>query len=146
MSGTKGGKGVYVAALLLLLGGAGWLVFSGVSEKSVYFVNVSEALGMDPAKLTQAKLFGAVAAADLALSPDGLGVGFTLQDKDDPAKGVRVNYRGAVPDTFKPGAEVIVEGAFGRDRSFAATTLITKCPSKYEKVREEERKARPRAS
>ena len=43
-------------------------------------------------------------------------------------------YSGAVPDTFKPGVEVIVEG--GLDASggvFNATTLMTKCPSKYQK-------------
>lgn len=146
MSNKKGGKGVYIAALVLLLGGVGWLVFSGVSEKSVYFVNVSEALAMDPGKLTQARLFGTVAAAGIEQSADGLGVGFTLLDKDDASKSLRVQYRGAVPDTFKAGVEVIVEGSFGRDRVFGATTLITKCPSKYEKVREEELKARRTAS
>jgi cytochrome c-type biogenesis protein CcmE len=46
-----------------------------------------------------------------------------------------VEYRGAVPDTFKPGAEVIVEGRFNKQSGvFSASTLITKCPSKYEKM------------
>ena len=44
-----------------------------------------------------------------------------------------VSYSGAVPDTFKAGAEVIVEGGMGPEGRFAAKTLMTKCPSKYQK-------------
>ena len=50
---------------------------------------------------------------------------------------MNVSYRGAVPDTFKPGAEVIVEGGMS-DRHFAARTLMTKCPSKYQKENRKE--------
>jgi cytochrome c-type biogenesis protein CcmE len=51
-----------------------------------------------------------------------------------------VDYAGAVPDTFKPGAEVIVEGGMKPASGiFKAGTLMTKCPSKYEKMREEEK-------
>ena len=34
---------IYLAAALLFAGGLGWLVFSGLSENSVYFLNVAEA-------------------------------------------------------------------------------------------------------
>ena len=43
------GKGTYLAAALLLLGGLGYLIFSGVDSGSVYFLNVSEAMAMDRA-------------------------------------------------------------------------------------------------
>jgi len=127
-------KGIVVAVVVLFVGGLGWLVYSGLSEGSVYFLNVREALATPAAKLTQARLFGTVAAEDVAKAPGGLGVSFRLADKDDPSKTIFVTYKGAVPDTFKPGAEVIVEGGMssGRD-AFAATTLMTKCPSKYQK-------------
>jgi len=43
-----------------------------------------------------------------------------------------------VPDTFKPGAEVIVEGGFDSASGvFGANSLMTKCPSKYEKQNRE---------
>ena len=44
-----------------------------------------------------------------------------------------VDYKGVVPDTFKDGAEVIVEGSVLSDGSFKARVLMTKCPSKYQK-------------
>lgn len=128
----KPGKAVYLAAALLLLAGLGFLLASGLSENSVYFLNVSEALAMPTGKLASARLFGTVDADGLSGGPGSLGASFKLQDKDDTAKTIWVDYKGAVPDTFKPGVEVIVEGAMKADR-FAATTLMTKCPSKYEK-------------
>lgn len=108
--------------------------FSGLSQNSVYFLNVSEALAMPAEKLTQARLFGSVSEKDLVHDPSAMGVSFFVQDKDDPAQAIRVHYKGAVPDTFKVGVEVILEGSFAADtRIFEATSLLTKCPSKYEK-------------
>jgi cytochrome c-type biogenesis protein CcmE len=134
MSTSKNQKWTYLAAVALVAAGVGYLIFSGLSQNSVYFLNVSEALAMPAEKLTQARLFGMVAAENVVRDPSALGVAFDVQDKDDPSKSIRVNYRGAVPDTFKPGVEVILEGSF-RDGpgTFEATTLLTKCPSKYEK-------------
>ena len=127
-------KWVYLAALVLVGVGVGYLVLSGLSQNSVYFLNVGEALAMPAEKLTQARLFGAVAPNDIDLDPTGLGVSFTAQDKDNPDQVIRIHYRGAVPDTFKAGVEVIVEGNFNAlSREFEAATLLTKCPSKYEK-------------
>ena len=138
MAQAKNSKLVYLVALFLFLGGFGWLVLSGLSEESVYFLNVSEALALEPAKRDQARLFGSVSAENLVSDPQALGVAFDLVDKFDVHKSLRVEYRGAVPDTFKPGAEVIVEGRFNKQSGvFAANTLITKCPSKYQKMSEE---------
>ena len=47
----KSGKNVYLVALLLFLGGVGYLAYSGFSENSVYFLNVSEALATPSDKL-----------------------------------------------------------------------------------------------
>jgi len=132
MAGSK--KGVYAAAALLFLGGLGWLVYSGLNEGSVYFLNVGEALAMPSGKLSQARLFGTVADKDITRPDNGFGVSFLLIDKDDASKTIKVDYKGAVPDTFKPGVEVIVEGSMNQgSNSFGATTLMTKCPSKYQK-------------
>jgi len=122
------------------LGGLGWLLFSGLTENSVYFVNVSEALTIEPSKLGNARLFGSVAAEDIQGGPGTMGVSFRLEDKDNPTQSMRVTYKGAVPDTFKAGAEVIVEGGLNPASGvFMAKTLMTKCPSKYQKIRDEEK-------
>ncbi|BDQ35196.1 cytochrome c maturation protein CcmE [Pseudodesulfovibrio portus] len=126
-------KIVYAVALVLFLGGLGYLIFSGLTQDSVYFLNVSEALAEDRAEIGSARLFGKVSPQNLAVVDGKLGADFDLIDKLEPGKSLRVSYRGALPDTFEPGVEVIVEGAFSSGGGeFVARTLVTKCPSKYE--------------
>lgn len=124
---------IYIVALLLFLCGVGGLVYSGFSSNSVYFLNVSEALAAPTEKLQQIRLFGTVAAKDFLPTTDTPGVDFLLEDKDNANLVIPVSFRGAVPDTFKAGAEVIVEGGINEKRLFTAKTLMTKCPSKYQK-------------
>ena len=99
---------MYLVAALLFLGGLGYLVFSGLSENTVYFLNVSEARAATADKLQAARLFGTVAPDNLLKNVDGPGASFLLQDKDDAGLTLPVVYKGAVPDTFKAGAEFIV--------------------------------------
>ena len=54
---------------------------------------------------------------------------FRLRDRDGTAS-VPVAYKGSVPDLFKVGREVVVEGKLVNG-TFVANTLVTKCPSKY---------------
>ena len=72
-------------------------------------------------------------AEGISTAEQGGGVSFLLEDKDDTGKTLLVVYRGQVPDTFKAGAEVIVEGGMSPEGRFKAKTLMTKCPSKYQK-------------
>lgn len=41
------------------------------------------------------------------------------------------HYHGALPDPFKEGRNVIVQGMLKKDGSIQASQLIVKCPSKY---------------
>ena len=56
---------------------------------------------------------------------------FTLRDRGG-TKTVPVVYRGSVPDLFKTGREVVVDGRLvdGELRAVPGS-LVTKCPSKY---------------
>ena len=129
----KSGKRLYVAAFALFLLGVGYLMFVGISENSVYFLNVSEALGMPVDKLQSVRLFGTVKEDGISRLEETPGVTFQLEDKYDAAQTLWVIFEGAVPDTFKGGAEVIIEGRLERAGTFKAATLMTKCPSKYQK-------------
>jgi cytochrome c-type biogenesis protein CcmE len=51
---------------------------------------------------------------------------------EDDKSSISVDYRGVVPDSFKPGREVVVEGIYANDGQFRATTIMPKCASKYE--------------
>jgi cytochrome c-type biogenesis protein CcmE len=58
---------------------------------------------------------------------------FRVRDRRGKAS-VPVRYRGAVPDPFREGREVIMTGAI-RNGVFVAEkdSLVTKCPSKFSK-------------
>lgn len=62
------------------------------------------------------------------------GLRFALRDigRGSGATTVPVRYAGSVPDLFKVGREVVVDGRV-RDGAFVAVpgSMITKCPSKY---------------
>ncbi len=134
MRQKKNQKAIYVISFLLLVVGIGYLVVSGINKNSVYFLNVSEALAKDAESIKNAKVFGKVLAQDLEEKEDSLGVKFWLADKEDQAQTIRIDYAGAVPDSFKPGIEVIVQGSMHKTSSvFEAQSLMTKCPSKYKK-------------
>lgn len=61
------------------------------------------------------------------------GLRFTLQDIEGGSKSaVRVVYSGSVPDLFRVGRDIAVDGRL-RKGTFVATpgSMVTKCPSKY---------------
>jgi cytochrome c-type biogenesis protein CcmE len=59
------------------------------------------------------------------------GLRFKLRDVEG-TQTIRVVYKGSVPDLFRTGRDVVVDGRL-RNGVFVAVpgTLVTKCPSKY---------------
>lgn len=133
---AKKSRSTYMVALVLFVFGIGYMVWSGISQNGVYFLNVSEALAMESKEIGAARLFGAVSNNNLLYSADKSSVEFQLVDTENTSNFITVKYKGSIPDTFEAGAEVIIEGVM-ENNSFQAKTLMTKCPSKYEKENRE---------
>lgn len=134
----KNSKAVYIFAFLLLLGGLGYLVTSGLSEGATPTLQVSQALTMNTGDLLKVRLYGKVHHEGIENHEDGLGVAFNVMDQVEPGTQMRVDFRGAVPDTFKEDVEVILKGSYDATaKLFRATQMTTKCPSKYEEKRDE---------
>ena len=76
------------------------------------------------------KLTGKV--VDDSVKRQGENLSFAVRDRDGSAS-VPVTYTGVVPDPFREGREVIVDGKL-EGRTFVAErdSLVTKCPSKFE--------------
>jgi cytochrome c-type biogenesis protein CcmE len=69
------------------------------------------------------------------VEPDAVNVGttwnFTLKDVSLSADTLAVTYSGAVPDSFKVGQQIVVEGKYDTARSlFEGTSIVVKCASK----------------
>ena len=76
------------------------------------------------------KLTGKVVEGSIKREGDELS--FKIRDRDG-SESVPVTYAGVVPDPFRDGREVIVDGRM-ENGTFVAErdSLVTKCPSKFE--------------
>ena len=74
-----------------------------------------------------------VAIGSLQSEPKTFLHRFTLTGSEQSQSTVSlpVTYQGTVPDAFKEGIEVVVEGKYNNG-TFWASNILTKCPSKYE--------------
>jgi cytochrome c-type biogenesis protein CcmE len=77
------------------------------------------------------QLTGKVVANSVSRS-DGV-LRFRVMDRDGRGAQVPVVYRGAVPDPFREGREVIINVHKGTNGTFVGEgdSLVTKCPSKF---------------
>jgi cytochrome c-type biogenesis protein CcmE len=125
------GLGVIVACLV-------YLVVTGFQNTSVYYFTVSELQAREGTLAgKRVKVAGKVVGGSIVQDKATMVVRFQAEEG---GKIIPVAYRGIVPDTFKDGAEVVVEGKRGADGVFHAETLLAKCPSKYEGMDPEEMK------
>ncbi len=128
--GRKKRKRFLVAGLVLLTA-LGYLIYSAVASNSEYYLTVGEVYAMGAqARESQIKIGGRVVEGSIAWDRGSGSVRFTIGDERGHT--MPVSYRGVVPDSFQPGAEVILEGKLGQDGGFVATALLAKCASKYE--------------
>ena len=83
------------------------------------------------------KLTGKV--VDGSVKREGDSMTFSIRDRAGSAS-VPVTYSGVVPDPFRDGREVIVDGRL-QDGRFVAErdSLVTKCPSKFENANDGDR-------
>ena len=83
-----------------------------------------------PGHAGKVQLVGTV-VGPTAGDPHGAGLRFRMRDVNGRTS-VPVVYTGSVPDLFKVGRNVVVDGRMDRGTFQAVPdTLLTKCPSKY---------------
>ncbi len=113
-----------------VVGVMGYLIMSGFDDTTVaYYQKVDElqALGVS-AEGRSFRVSGKVIEGSVKRADDGLSMTFTI---DELGNTMPVTYHGIIPDTFKEGVGVLLEGKYANGR-FEATNIMTKCASKYE--------------
>ncbi len=121
----------FVIAFSIVLLALGYLVYAGMRDAMLYYLTVSELKAKVPDIYDQGvRLGGRVMEGSIKWDPVGLKLEFTISDEKENS--LPVSYRGIVPDAFKGGADVVVEGKYTPEGVFIAKTLLAKCPSKYE--------------
>src|SRR5258706_16073358 len=140
-----GRKGIQFTVGLLVIAG-GLVALAGVSFKQnlVYYITVGEYLDRQASlPVNGYRVNGNVVKGSLVRSSEGIGVTFAITDGK---RTMPVAYARELPDTFKEGGEVVVEGTRESDGTFHARSLLAKCPSKYEKMGTEHPKGLPMES
>lgn len=125
---SRAGRKILIAVAVFVLVG-GYLAYSGVRSSMAYYLTVGELLDRAATVMdSDIRLSGKVAVDGLAWDQVSGNLQFLVTDG---TRTLPVRYRGVVPDAFKPGAEVVVEGRFD-GTAFDAARLFAKCPSKFE--------------
>jgi cytochrome c-type biogenesis protein CcmE len=114
-----------IVAVLLV-----WLTLSGFKENMQYYVSIKEvkAMGQD-AYSKGLRVKGTMVPGSLETRDTSLEVRFVIEEEGEQ---MSVRYTKELPDTFKDGSEVLVEGKYTGAGYFDAEVLMAKCPSKYE--------------
>ena len=115
-----------VLATLVVLGIAATLILRALNEELVFFLSPSQIVDKQPNAGQQIRLGGLVEAGSVAKS--GETVAFSVTDLN---KAVKVTYRGLLPDLFREGQGVIVEGAFDERGQFVAREVLAKHDETY---------------
>ena len=131
-----------IAVGVFVLAG-GYLAYSGARSSFAYYLTVSELHDrVATVRDSDIRIGGKVAVTGLQGDQVGGRLQFAVTEGTHT---VPVRYRGIVPDAFKPGADVVVEGRYD-GATFAAERLFAKCPSKFEARAEERAPSAPAPS
>ncbi len=109
----------------------GYLAFVGFQSSATYYYEVSELLAQGTLVYDEnVRVNGQVAPGSVEQEAQGRIIKFTITDIEG-GESLPVVYQGVVPDTFKVGNDVVVEGQYNSSGTFQAHTLMPKCPSRY---------------
>lgn len=115
---------------IIIVSVIGYLIYTGLRDTMTYYLTVSEVLAKSSEIQNQTiRVGGNVSPDSVQWDPKDLRLLFKIEDNKSS---LNIDYRGVVPDSFKPGSEVVVEGAYKSNGQFMATTIMPKCASKYE--------------
>lgn len=116
---------------IIIFAAIGFLGVMGFQGAATYYYTAGELLGQGDTVLGQTvKLAGQVVPGSVERAASGLVHRFDIVDVE-AGKSLPVVYQGVMPDSFKVGNDVVVEGELGADGVFQAKTIMVKCPSKY---------------
>lgn len=118
----------FVSFGLALLGGAVALALIALQDTVTFFFTPSQAAERGIPAGQRVRLGGLVEEKSVKKLEDGVTVEFRVTDR---AKSVTVRYKGVLPDLFREGQGVVIQGAFQPDGVFSAGTVLAKHDENY---------------
>ncbi|MEQ8968576.1 MAG: cytochrome c maturation protein CcmE [Azospirillaceae bacterium] len=126
---TRKKRRLYLVGLVMLgVGSATALALTAFQDNLLFFYSPSD-LEARPVDADQRlRLGGLVEEGSVTRQEDGLTVEFTVTDT---ARSVPVVYAGLLPDLFREGQGVVVQGTLGGDGRFRADEVLAKHDENY---------------
>jgi cytochrome c-type biogenesis protein CcmE len=119
----------FILGGVAILGAVIYLVFANTQASAVYYMTVSELKSCKVCTTQSVRVAGNVQAGTIVYDNAHIQVRFVI---NDGSQSLPVVYSGIVPDIFRAGVTVVVEGHYTGQGPFQAQTLLTKCPSKFQ--------------
>ncbi|MBI2243010.1 MAG: cytochrome c maturation protein CcmE [Nocardioides sp.] len=116
-----------VVCVAIILGALGWIAVRGLTGSFVYYLTPTEVVSGGQAEISQRIRLGGYVEPG-SVTRDDRGLTFTVSDGEES---IRVVSTGSVPQLFRAGQGVVLEGALGADRLFHADTLLVKHDGEY---------------
>ena len=117
--------------IALVAAALSYLVYAGTKDNLVYYYEIDEVQAAAANIDGKIRISGDVVEGSIAKDAESREIRFAI---GGPAETIPVVYAGTVPDIFREGIQVVVEGRMGADGTFEAETLLAKCPSKYQEA------------
>lgn len=117
---------ILISLSLMMFGLAGFLVLKGLEDQVIYFYSPGDMLKKQ-IKIAQKVRLGGMVEKD-SVQKKGLNVTFKITDFSHT---LTVKYQGILPDLFREGQGVVVEGSLIRSDIFQAHTVLAKHDETY---------------
>ena len=123
------GKKKFLIGGVIILLAIAYLGYIGFKSSATYYYTVSELIEQGSSiQSNNVRITGQVAPGSVQQEAAGRIMRFTISEGEE---NLPVVYQGVVPDAFKVGNQVVVEGYLNSGGILQANAIMVKCPSKY---------------
>ena len=119
----------FIIAGVAILGAVLYLVIANTGASAQYYMSIHELRACTTCATRTIRVAGNVKAGSIVRDEKTQVVNFVLVEGTES---MPVVYGGVVPDIFRSGVQVVVEGKLNGMGVFQAQNLLAKCPSKFQ--------------
>jgi cytochrome c-type biogenesis protein CcmE len=126
------GKRYIIGGLIACLA-LGYLVYVLLGSTMAYYSTVSELIGQGESAYDKGvRVKGEVVPGSIESSTENPVLIFIITDGEESLDVVYEGKAADIPDVFGDQTDVVLEGKLDSSETFHASSILTKCPSKYE--------------
>jgi cytochrome c-type biogenesis protein CcmE len=119
----------FFIAGIAILGAVIYLIYINTQTSALYYMTIPELRHCTTCMSQNVRVAGFVQAGSIVHDDRTQAVSFVIEDGKQT---LQVTYSGVLPDIFRAGVQVVVEGHYSGSGPFQAQTLLAKCPSKFQ--------------